>query len=63
VTGQNIRLKGGARPVELAAMAKAGTVNKKYFKALPKVTNLSKAVVPNTAQANAAAAYVTANWH
>jgi putative spermidine/putrescine transport system substrate-binding protein len=63
VTGQNIWLKGGARPVELAAMAKAGTVNKKYFKALPKVTNLSKAVVPSTAQANAAAAYVTANWH
>jgi putative spermidine/putrescine transport system substrate-binding protein len=63
VTGQNIWLKGGARPVELAAMVKAGTVNKKSYKALPKVANLSKAVVPNTAQATAASAYVTANWH
>jgi putative spermidine/putrescine transport system substrate-binding protein len=61
--GQNIWLKGGARPVELAAMVKAGTANKAAYKALPKVTNLDKAVVPTTAQATAASAYVTANWH
>jgi putative spermidine/putrescine transport system substrate-binding protein len=61
--GQNIWLKGGARPVELAAMVKAGTANKASYKALPKVTNLNKAVVPTTAQATAASAYVTANWH
>jgi putative spermidine/putrescine transport system substrate-binding protein len=61
--GQNIWLKGGARPVELAAMVKAGTVNKAAYKKLPKVTNLDKAVVPTTAQSTAASAYVTANWH
>ena len=63
VQGQNIWLKGGARPVELAAMVKAGTANKTAYKALPKVTNLDKAVVPTTAQATAASAYVTSNWH
>jgi putative spermidine/putrescine transport system substrate-binding protein len=63
VTGQNIWLKGGARPVELAAMTAAGTADKTALKALPKVANLSKAVVPTTAQSTAASAYVTANWH
>jgi putative spermidine/putrescine transport system substrate-binding protein len=61
--GQNIWLKGGARPVELAAMVAAGTADKTAYKALPKVTNLGKAVVPTTAQATAASAYVTSNWH
>ncbi len=61
-TGQNIWLEGGARPVELAAMVKAGTENKAAYKALPAVANLSKAVVPNTAQATAASTYVTNNW-
>jgi putative spermidine/putrescine transport system substrate-binding protein len=61
--GQNIWLQGGARPVELAAMVKAGTVDKKAYKALPKVENLDKAVIPTTAQSTAASAYVTANWH
>jgi putative spermidine/putrescine transport system substrate-binding protein len=60
--GQNIWLQGGARPVELGAMTKAGTANKTALKNLPKVTNLSKAVIPTTAQANAAAAYLTQNW-
>jgi putative spermidine/putrescine transport system substrate-binding protein len=62
VKGQNNWLKGGARPVELGAMTAAGTANKKALQALPKVSNLDKAVVPTTAQANAAAAYVTQNW-
>jgi putative spermidine/putrescine transport system substrate-binding protein len=62
VKGQNIWLKGGARPVELAAMTAAGTANKKSLKALPKVANLSKAVIPTTAQGNAAAAYLASNW-
>jgi putative spermidine/putrescine transport system substrate-binding protein len=62
VKGQNIWLAGGARPVELAAMTKAGTENKKAYKALPKVTNIGKAVVPTTAQATTASAYVAANW-
>jgi putative spermidine/putrescine transport system substrate-binding protein len=62
VKGQNIWLKGGARPVTLAAMVAAGTANKAALKALPKVTNLSKAVIPNTSQSNAAAAYLAQNW-
>jgi len=62
VKGQNIWLKGGARPVELAAMTAAGTANKKSLKALPKVANLSKAVIPTTAQGNAAAAFLASNW-
>ncbi|HVC87009.1 MAG TPA: ABC transporter substrate-binding protein [Gaiellaceae bacterium] len=62
-TGQNIWLEGGARPVELGAMVKAGTENKAAYKALPAVANLSKAVVPNTAQATTASTYVTNNWH
>ena len=60
--GQNIWLEGGARPVTLAAMVKAGTANKKAYKKLPKVTNIGKAVVPTTAQSVTASAYVTANW-
>jgi putative spermidine/putrescine transport system substrate-binding protein len=60
--GQNIWLQGGARPVELAAMVKAGKQNKKAYKALPKVTNIGKAVIPTTAQSVAASAYVTNNW-
>ena len=48
--GQNIWLKGGARPVELGAMVKAGTANKAALKALPAVSNLSKAVIPTVAQ-------------
>ncbi|MBV8396290.1 MAG: hypothetical protein JO064_08535 [Actinobacteria bacterium] len=62
-TGQNIWLEGGARPVELAAMVEAGTENKAAYNALPPVANLSKAVVPTTAQATTASAYVTKNWH
>ena len=62
-TGQNIWLEGGARPVELGAMVKAGTENKAAYKALPAVANLSKAVVPNTAQATVASNYVTTHWH
>jgi putative spermidine/putrescine transport system substrate-binding protein len=62
VKGQNIWLKGGARPVELVAMIKAGTANKKSLKALPKVANLDKAVIPTTKQSTVASAYVTSNW-
>lgn len=61
-TGQNIWLKGGARPVELAALVSAGKENKAAYSALPAVTNLSHAVVPTTAQSAAASQYVTANW-
>jgi putative spermidine/putrescine transport system substrate-binding protein len=60
--GQNNWLKGGARPVELAAMIAAGTANNAALKALPKVSNLSKAVIPTTAQGITAANYVAQNW-
>jgi putative spermidine/putrescine transport system substrate-binding protein len=60
--GQNIWLQGGARPVTLAAMVNAGTVNKSAYNKLPKVTNIGKAVVPTTSQSVAASAYVTSNW-
>ncbi|HEU5244895.1 MAG TPA: ABC transporter substrate-binding protein, partial [Gaiellaceae bacterium] len=62
VKGQNIWLQGGARPVELGAMITAGTANKTALKALPKVSNLDKAVIPTTKQSVAASAYVTSNW-
>jgi len=43
-------------------MVQAGTANQKAYKALPKVTNISKAVIPTTAQSTTASAYVTSNW-
>jgi putative spermidine/putrescine transport system substrate-binding protein len=46
--GQNIWLSGGARPIELPAMTKAGTANKKSLAALPKVTG--KPALPTVAQ-------------
>lgn len=46
--GQNIWLTGGARPIELPAMIKAGTANKKAVAALPKVTG--KPALPTVAQ-------------
>jgi putative spermidine/putrescine transport system substrate-binding protein len=61
-TGQNLWLKGGARPVELAAMVKAGTEAKAAYAGLPTVTDLAKAVIPTTAQSTAASSYITANW-
>ena len=52
-TGQNIWLEGGARPIELPAMAKAGTENKAAYSALPKVTGTI--ALPTVAQSNKAA--------
>jgi putative spermidine/putrescine transport system substrate-binding protein len=59
-TGQNLYLKGLSRPVELAAMTKAGTVNKTFLKALPPVAK--PAQYPTTAQVTAAEAVVAAQW-
>jgi putative spermidine/putrescine transport system substrate-binding protein len=59
--GQNIWLQGGARPVELQAMVKKGTVNKAAYKKLPPVKNVMK-TYPTTAQATAATNAITANW-
>jgi putative spermidine/putrescine transport system substrate-binding protein len=50
--GQNIFLGGDARPIELAAMLKAGTENKQAYAALPKPP--AKTESPTLAQATAA---------
>jgi putative spermidine/putrescine transport system substrate-binding protein len=56
--GQNIWLSGGARPIELPAMAKAGTANKKAYAALPKAPG--QAELPTVAQSTKAGAAIAA---
>ena len=57
-TGQNIWLEGGARPIELPAMVKAGTENKKAYAALPKVTGTI--ALPTVAESNKALTAIAA---
>ena len=57
-TGQNTWLEGGARPIELPAMAKAGTENKKAYSALPKVTGTI--ALPTVAESNKALTTIAA---
>jgi putative spermidine/putrescine transport system substrate-binding protein len=59
--GQNIWLQGYARPVELQAMVKNGTVDRAAYAKLPKVKNVMKKF-PTTAQATNAATVVSSNW-
>ena len=58
--GQNLWLKGGARPVREGAMVKAGTIDKNAYDALPKAVGTP--VFPTSAQSDKAKAYLTANW-
>ncbi len=58
--GQNLWLAGGARPVRADAMAKAGTIDKAKYDALPTVTG--KPVIPTTEQTAKAADYLSKNW-
>ena len=58
--GQNLWLKGGARPVRGDAMAAAGTIDKTLWDALPKVTGTP--VIPTDAQTTKAAQYLADNW-
>lgn len=58
--GQNLWLKGGARPVRQAAMTTAGTIDATAAAALPAVTGT--ALYPTDAQQTAAGAYVSAHW-
>jgi len=58
--GQNLWLKGGARPVREAAMVTAGTIDKTAHDALPKADGTP--VFLTTAQSDKANAYLTANW-
>jgi putative spermidine/putrescine transport system substrate-binding protein len=58
--GQNLWLKGGARPVRQAAMTTAGTIDSAAAAALPAVNG--KPQVPSGDQTSKASSYVVANW-
>ncbi len=58
--GQNLWLKGGARPVRMDAMTKAGTIDTAAAAALPPVTGTPVFMSPD--QATAANQYLAANW-
>jgi putative spermidine/putrescine transport system substrate-binding protein len=58
--GQNLWLKGGARPVRADAMRKAGTIDATAFAALPQADGTP--VFPTDAQTAKAKTYLTANW-
>jgi putative spermidine/putrescine transport system substrate-binding protein len=62
VTGQNLWLEGRARPIEMAAMIKAGTINKKAAAALPRVPGDGRLRLPTVAQQNTAASVVAGLW-
>ena len=58
--GQNLWLKGGARPVRGDAMAEAGTIDAELWGALPEVSG--DPVVPTDDQTVTAGEYLAANW-
>jgi len=58
--GQNLWLKGGARPVRAEAMAEAGTIDEDLYDALPEV--MGDPVIPSNEQTEKAAAYLAENW-
>src|SRR5947207_593595 len=58
--GQNLWLKGGARPVRQAAMTASGTVAKTAAAALPAVPGSPQ--VPSGDQTSKASQFVVANW-
>ena len=58
--GQNLWLKGGARPVRQAVMTSAGTVDTAAAAALPAVPGTPQ--VPSGDQTSKASQYVVANW-
>jgi putative spermidine/putrescine transport system substrate-binding protein len=58
--GQNLWLKGGARPVRADAMQKAGTIDATAFAALPKVQGTP--VFLTDAQTTKAKDYLASNW-
>jgi putative spermidine/putrescine transport system substrate-binding protein len=58
--GQNLWLKGGARPVRQQAMTTAGTVDATAAAALPAVSGTPQ--VPTGDQSTAAFAYLNAHW-
>ncbi|MEI2779339.1 MAG: ABC transporter substrate-binding protein [Tetrasphaera sp.] len=58
--GQNLWLNGGARPVLMDAMTKAGTIDTSAADKLPKA--VGEPMVSTTEQTDKAKAYLTANW-
>ena len=58
--GQNLWLKGGARPVRAEAMQKAGTIDKTAYDALPKIDGTP--VIPTEAQNTKAKQALSASW-
>jgi putative spermidine/putrescine transport system substrate-binding protein len=58
--GQNLWLKGSARPVRADAMVKAGTIDATAYAALPKVEGTP--VFQTDAQTTKAKEYLSANW-
>jgi len=58
--GQNLWLKGGARPVRMDAMTKSGTIDSAAAAALPPVSGTPVFMSPD--QATAAQTYLAANW-
>ena len=58
--GQNLWLKGGARPVRQAAMEKSGKLDAAAAAALPKITGTPK--FPSQDQQTNAGTYVAAHW-
>ena len=58
--GQNFWLKGGARPVRMAAMQSAGTLDAAAAAALPAITGTPVFLSPD--QASAAGTYLAAHW-
>ncbi|KQU69331.1 ABC transporter substrate-binding protein [Phycicoccus sp. Root101] len=58
--GQNLWLKGGARPVRFDDMKKAGTLDATAAAALPPVTGTP--VVPTAADSDTAKAYLAKEW-
>lgn len=59
--GQNLFLQGYARPIELPAMIKSGTVNQGFLAKLPAAPK-GVLTFPTQAQVDAAKATVGANW-
>lgn len=58
--GQNLWLKGGARPVRGDAMAEEGTIDEDLWGALPEVTG--EPVIPTDEQTVTAGEYLADNW-
>jgi len=58
--GQNLFLKGGARPVRADSMSKAGTIDKTLFDVLPPVEGTP--VIATNEQSTKNADYLGANW-